>query len=289
MQLWIGLFMTYHIITFGCQMNANDSEWLDRALRERGLKPAELGQAKIYILNTCSVREKPELKVYSLLGRLKAYWSRIRRSLWPWAVAVAQQIGKRFLERFPFVRLVFGGDGVSMAPQAIERLQENPGLRISLLDFSESYARASELRAATSGGSGTGFCEHHAGLRQFLRLLHCSLRTRTAEIPYQHGHPGGMPAAGGPRRRARSLCWGRMSTPTGWTRAAMASVSLPCCGRWRPFPEWSGCVSSRRTPKIFRRGHCGPSANCRNFVRSCICPCSRVRILFCVPWEGVMT
>ena len=131
--------MTFHIITFGCQMNANDSEWLDRALRAQGLERAESGQAKIYILNTCSVREKPELKVYSLLGRLKAYWEQDPEVFVAVGGCVAQQIGKRFLERFPFVRLVFGGDGVHMAPQAISRLLDNPDLRISLLDFSESF------------------------------------------------------------------------------------------------------------------------------------------------------
>ncbi len=159
--------MTYHIITFGCQMNANDSEWLDRALRERGLKPAELGQAKIYILNTCSVREKPELKVYSLLGRLKAYWEQDPEVFVAVGGCVAQQIGKRFLERFPFVRLVFGGDGVSMAPQAIERLQENPGLRISLLDFSESYAERPSYAQQRPAGAVQAFVNIMQGCDNF--------------------------------------------------------------------------------------------------------------------------
>ena len=63
--------MKFHIFTFGCQMNAHDSEWLDRALAARGHEAAPAEEADVLLMNTCSVREKPEQKVYSLLGRLR--------------------------------------------------------------------------------------------------------------------------------------------------------------------------------------------------------------------------
>lgn len=131
--------MRYHIFTFGCQMNVCDSEWLDRALQAKGFSPAPEEEADFFVLNTCSVREKPEQKVYSLLGRLQEY---ARKSPGVFAAVggcVAQQIGRDFLKRFPFVRLVFGTDGLVMAPQALERLCREPGLKTSLLDFCDQY------------------------------------------------------------------------------------------------------------------------------------------------------
>ncbi len=51
---------TFHIITFGCQMNVHDSQWLGGALRARGFAEAPLEDAQVVVVNTCSVREKPE-------------------------------------------------------------------------------------------------------------------------------------------------------------------------------------------------------------------------------------
>lgn len=128
-------------MTFGCQMNVNDSLWLSRALQARGFSETQQQEdAKIFIINTCSVREKPEQKVYSLLGRLKRYYKKDSRVFAAVGGCVAQQVGREFFSRFPFVRLVFGADGAPMAPQAIERLAQEPGLRISLLDFTEDLA-----------------------------------------------------------------------------------------------------------------------------------------------------
>ena len=137
---------TFHILTFGCQMNVNDSDWLGRALRQRGFVEAPLGEATVTIINTCSVREKPELKVYSALGRVRHETKRTPDAFAVVAGCVAQQIGKEFFDKFPQVRLVTGGDGLAAAPDAIERLCAEPGLKISLVDFSESYPeRAAEL------------------------------------------------------------------------------------------------------------------------------------------------
>lgn len=130
---------TFHIETFGCQMNVNDSDWLARSLMERGFTPAPFGEARLTIVNTCSVREKPEQKVYSLLGRIRQATDHIPGAFVAVGGCVAQQVGTGFFGRFPQVRLVFGTDGLAMAPQAIERLAEDSGLKLSLLDFSEDY------------------------------------------------------------------------------------------------------------------------------------------------------
>ncbi len=131
--------MKFHVITFGCQMNVGDSDWLSRSLVAQGLTPAPEDEADIFVVNTCSVREKPELKVYSVLGRLAEYARENPDLLIAVGGCVAQQIGTTLWRRFPLVRLVFGTDGLAAAPRAILRLIDEPTLRISLLDFTDTY------------------------------------------------------------------------------------------------------------------------------------------------------
>lgn len=130
---------TFHICTFGCQMNVNDSLWLARALERFGFVETSLEQARVVILNTCSVREKPELKVYSALGRIAQATKKIPHSFAVVAGCVAQQIGEVFFDRFPQVHLIVGGDGLIMAPQAILQICENPELRFHYTQFSQKY------------------------------------------------------------------------------------------------------------------------------------------------------
>jgi tRNA-2-methylthio-N6-dimethylallyladenosine synthase len=62
----------YKILTWGCQMNEEDSEQMSLYLQEQGYEPAErVEDADVVLLNTCSVRRKPEDKVFSTLGHLR--------------------------------------------------------------------------------------------------------------------------------------------------------------------------------------------------------------------------
>ncbi len=131
--------MKFHVLTFGCQMNAADSGWLGRSLEGLGWEQVPAGEAQVYVVNTCSVRDKPEQKVYSLLGRLSEHLERDPSIFCAVGGCVAQQVGTKLWNRFPFVRLVFGTDGVSQAPAALARLAREPKLRLSLLDFTEDY------------------------------------------------------------------------------------------------------------------------------------------------------
>ncbi|MDL2290991.1 tRNA (N6-isopentenyl adenosine(37)-C2)-methylthiotransferase MiaB [Desulfovibrio sp. OttesenSCG-928-F20] len=139
---------TYHIQTFGCQMNAADSEWLARSIQALGFSPAPFEEANFYILNTCSVRDKPEQKVYSELGRIARHSKIMKRKNITVCVGgcVAQQVGPALTRRFPQVRLLFGTDGIANAPKAMERLAEEPGLRLTLLDFAQNYLERDDPR-----------------------------------------------------------------------------------------------------------------------------------------------
>lgn len=131
--------MRFHLTTFGCQMNLNDSQWLGHSLKVLGWWESAEDQADLLVVNTCSVRDKPEQKVYSHLGRLRKFWQKKPDLIVAVGGCVAQQVGEDFWGRFPFVRLVFGPDGLPMVPQTLARLVQEPQLRASLLDFSESF------------------------------------------------------------------------------------------------------------------------------------------------------
>lgn len=132
-------------------MNVADADWLTQALVSRGWTAVEESDAQVFVVTTCSVREKPEQKVYSLLGRLKSHVDRNPNVFVAVGGCVAQQIGEEFWNRFPFVRLVFGTDGTAMVPQSLERLAADPGLRISLLDFLDHYPEREQPEGGTVG------------------------------------------------------------------------------------------------------------------------------------------
>ncbi len=131
---------TFHVLTFGCQMNVNDSAWLSRELRRRGLVESPPETAGVLIVNTCSVREKPERKVYQALARLRHASRHTPGAFCVVAGCVAVQLGEALFRRFPQVRLLTGGDGLPLVPDAVERLMREPDLRLDLTAFTESYA-----------------------------------------------------------------------------------------------------------------------------------------------------
>jgi tRNA-2-methylthio-N6-dimethylallyladenosine synthase len=97
------------LITFGCQANEADSEKIAGVLAEEGFELTDSAEeADLILLNTCSIREKAEQKVYSLLGtfqRLKAQNPRLKLGL---CGCLAQREGARLKDRFPYLDLVAG-------------------------------------------------------------------------------------------------------------------------------------------------------------------------------------
>ncbi len=120
-------------------MNFNDSAWLERSFLQRGFVLTSIDKAKIIVVNTCSVREKPEQKVYNILRQIRSESKNTENAFVVVAGCVAQQIGAGFFEKFTQVRLVCGSDNLKDIPESVEKLLHEPHLRISLLDFSESY------------------------------------------------------------------------------------------------------------------------------------------------------
>jgi len=107
--------------TFGCQMNVYDSEQMLRDLAAAGyVETHNDDEADIFVLNTCSVRDKPEQKVYSLLGRLKRHKA-ARGAMIVVAGCVAQQEREALAERAPFVDVVMGPDHTGEIIELLEQ------------------------------------------------------------------------------------------------------------------------------------------------------------------------
>ena len=108
----------YLIETFGCQMNVHDSERMDGLLEQAGYEAtSEAGDADVVVINTCSVRERAEDKLYTRLGELRQLANEQGHNpIVAVAGCVAQQEGDAILRRSPGVADVIVGT------QAIRRL-----------------------------------------------------------------------------------------------------------------------------------------------------------------------
>ena len=114
------------IKTFGCQMNVYDSEKIAHLLKEDDYQfTSDMEDADVILLNTCSIREKPEHKIYSILGRLKVLKDEKPNLILGIGGCVAQQEGERLLEQSPHVDLVFGTQRIGLLPSLLKMVTEH--------------------------------------------------------------------------------------------------------------------------------------------------------------------
>lgn len=114
----------YFVVTFGCQMNMHDSERIEEVLRGSGYQAAaELEQADLVLLNTCSVREKAEQKLRSEVGRLGLLKRDRPNLLIGVAGCVAQQEGEKLLKRLPQIDMIVGPDNIAELPALLADLE----------------------------------------------------------------------------------------------------------------------------------------------------------------------
>ncbi len=118
------MIRTFYLKTFGCQMNEYDSARMADVLEgELGLRPASAPEgADLLLLNTCSVREKAQEKVFSLLGVWKELKLARPGTLIGVGGCVASQEGEAIRGRAPFVDLVFGPQTLHRLPEMLARL-----------------------------------------------------------------------------------------------------------------------------------------------------------------------
>ena len=113
---------TFYIETFGCQMNAHDSEKVVGTLLQRGY--VQVGQpddAELILYNTCSIRDKAEQKVFNRLQQFKRESG--KGKVFGVLGCVAQQEGERIFERAPHVSLVAGSASYTKLPELLVQLE----------------------------------------------------------------------------------------------------------------------------------------------------------------------
>lgn len=127
-----------YIRTFGCQMNVHDSEQIEELLKEEGYQRTNNEKdADLIIVNTCSIREKAEQKVYSLLGRFRKLKEINPELIIGVGGCVAQQVGAGLIKKAPYIDLVFGTHNIHRLPEMIQYVQKN-GNRAVETSFHES-------------------------------------------------------------------------------------------------------------------------------------------------------
>ena len=139
-----------YIKTFGCQMNEYDSSRMLDVLRSRhGFVPTDNpAEADLLLLNTCSVRDKAQEKVFSHLGRFRELKAARPGLLIGVGGCVASQEGEDLLKRAPFVDLVFGPQTLHRLPDFIDevRARGRPVVDVSFPEI-EKFDRLPEPRA----------------------------------------------------------------------------------------------------------------------------------------------
>ena len=141
-----------YIKTFGCQMNDYDSDKMADLLHEsHGLtRVASPDQARVLLMNTCSVREKAQEKLFSELGRWRPLKEHDQTRLIGVGGCVASQEGEDIWQRAPYVDIVFGPQTLHRLPELIDEVERGRGPVIDV-SFPE-IEKFDRLPPATSTG-----------------------------------------------------------------------------------------------------------------------------------------
>ena len=123
---------TFHIDTYGCQMNVADSELVESILLDQGYHKSESPHnADAIFLNTCSIREHAEDKVHSQLGRYHLIKKKKPEVIIGVLGCMAQSLKNDLLESRPYVDIILGPDSYRRLPELLNR---NKILKDSLVD-----------------------------------------------------------------------------------------------------------------------------------------------------------
>ncbi len=123
---------TFYLETFGCQMNAHDSEKVIGTLQHEGYRQVQSEEeAGLILYNTCSIRDKAEQKVFNRLNDYKKLFKSGKR--FGVLGCVAQQEGEKIFDRAPYVSLVSGSASYRKLPEMLSRLEAGEN-RITGLD-----------------------------------------------------------------------------------------------------------------------------------------------------------
>jgi tRNA-2-methylthio-N6-dimethylallyladenosine synthase len=169
-----------YIQTNGCQMNEYDSARMADVLREsHGLELAVCPEeADVLLLNTCSIREKAQEKVFSALGRWKPHKQKRPGLVIGVGGCVASQEGEALRARAPFVDLVFGPQTLHRLPAMLRELEAGKG---ALVDVSFPVIEKFDCLPTPRAEGATAFVSVMEGCSKF--CTYCVVPyTRGAEV-----------------------------------------------------------------------------------------------------------
>jgi tRNA-2-methylthio-N6-dimethylallyladenosine synthase len=127
---------TFYLETFGCQMNAHDSEKVVGTLLSEGYRQVStVEEAGLVLYNTCSIRDKAEQKVFNRLSDYKKFYKQGKR--FGVLGCVAQQEGEKIFERAPYVSMVCGSASYRNLPQMLIQIEAGKQ-RVTGLDDRET-------------------------------------------------------------------------------------------------------------------------------------------------------
>ena len=127
-----------HVVTYGCQMNAHDSDRMVELMAPLGFEATKnKDEADLIVLNTCSVREKADQKMLSELGRLREWRAEHPTRILAVGGCVAQGMGQGLLDKVPFLDLVFGTDQLAALPDMVRRIQQD-NVRVAAVDWRDA-------------------------------------------------------------------------------------------------------------------------------------------------------
>ena len=171
------MIKTYSVETFGCQMNVHDSEKIAGLLEKAGYRQAEKDHPEpdLLVVNTCSVRERAEEKLYARLDHYRKK-PRSERPLIAVTGCVAQQEGAKILDRTPAVDVGLGTQALSRLPEALKSIANG---RFPAIDI--DTAREDQIP--------TGTPKRLSAQKAFITIIEgCNDFCSFCVVPYTRGH-----------------------------------------------------------------------------------------------------
>ena len=175
----------YLVQTFGCQMNVHDSRRIEEVLHDHGFEPTdEVTLADLVVVNTCSVRERAQEKLYTRLGEIRERTAgRATRTLVAVAGCVAQQEGERLFKDDPTIDIVVGTQSAKQLP-ALARAA------------AESRRRQIDIDPHEDVSFPLGVARHSDPVRAWVTIIEgCNEFCSFCVVPYTRGHERMRPVA----------------------------------------------------------------------------------------------
>ncbi len=177
----------FHIRSYGCQMNAHDSEKVANLLHHAGFERAQTEpDADLVVVNTCSIREKAEHRLYSDLGLLRLWKAERPGRLIGVGGCVAQQEGDALLRRFPQIDFAFGTHNVRWVPDMVAAAERG--------EREARFADDLSLARFDLPGRHSGFDSETPGRAWLTVMEGCDLFCSYCVVPLTRGREISRPA-----------------------------------------------------------------------------------------------